>query len=345
MTLIFSELLNGWLDIKNKKSHYGAFIIPHSDKSQNQNHGGEVEQIFIDDAIEGLFSQTDDDWCAIVVVNASPGKKVIEYLNVLKEKHYPKIDVVFLEHDVGPGVCRNLGVLRALKRGTSAILFNDSDDISHPKRLETTKRMFLANPQIDLIYSSFEVIDENNRLVPIEKISSPILEIMESLGQNPLEGDDVWIKMGTETGYINLTSSTSVRIQFAYQCPFPNEKASEDFHTWMRMSSSGANFKYTDLIPSKYRLPSYVKHQSSRMSMGLEKFNQAKARVDADGFSKAAEIAVMRNTIKPEEVPLLKSKFYRRLAKTMKRQNEEDLVSDLLKLSEQQENEDYIYHI
>ncbi len=62
----------------NKKSYYGAFVIPHSDKSQNQNPG---EQIFIDDAIEGLFSQTDDDWCAIVVVNASPGKKVAEYLN------------------------------------------------------------------------------------------------------------------------------------------------------------------------------------------------------------------------------------------------------------------------
>ncbi len=142
MALIFSELLNGWLDIKNKKSHYGAFIIPHSDKSQNQNHRGEVEQIFIDDAIEGLFSQTDDDWCAIVVVNASPGKKATEYLNALKEKHYPKIDVVFLEHDVGPGVCRNLGVLWALERGISAILFNDSDDISHPKDLKQQKVCF-----------------------------------------------------------------------------------------------------------------------------------------------------------------------------------------------------------
>ena len=78
--------------------------------------------------------------------------------------------------------------------------------------------------------------------------------------------------------------------------------------------------------------------------MGLSKFNQAKARIDADGFSKAAEIAVMRNTIKPEEIPLLKSKFYRRLAKTMKRQNEEDLVSEMLKLSEEQENEWLIYH-
>lgn len=78
--------------------------------------------------------------------------------------------------------------------------------------------------------------------------------------------------------------------------------------------------------------------------MGLGKFNQTKARVDTDGFSNAVEIAVIRNTIKPEEIPMLKSKFYRRLPKTMKRQNEEDLVIDLLKLSEQQENEGLVYH-
>ena len=87
-----------------------------------------------------------------------------------------------------------------------------------------------------------------------------------------------------------------------------------------------------------------MKYQSSMMNMGLGKFNQAKARVDTDGFSKAVEIAVIRNTIKPEEIHMLKSKFYRRLAKTMKRQNEEELVNELLKLSEQQENEGLIYH-
>ncbi len=220
------------MDSINKKSYYGAFIIPHSD-NKNQNHN---DQIFIDDAIEGLFSQTEDDWCAIIVVNKSTDKKVSDYLNLLKEKHHPKIDVIFLEHDVDPGVCRNLGILTALKRKSSIILFNDSDDISHPKRLEITKKMFLTDPQIDLIYSTFEVIDENNRFVAAQSIPSATLEILESHRQNPLEGDNAWIKMGTETGYTNLTSSTSVRIQFAYQCPFPNVEASEDFHTWMRMS-------------------------------------------------------------------------------------------------------------
>ena len=64
-----------------------------------------------------------------------------------------------------------------------------------------------------------------------------LLEILESHEENPIEGNDTWIKMGTETGYIHATSSTAVRAKFAYQRPFPNERASEDFHTWMRMSA------------------------------------------------------------------------------------------------------------
>src|ERR671920_1834257 len=280
----------------NRKEFSSAFIIPYYADVYEQEQGR--KKLFIAETIEGLFSQTDEDWCAIVIVDMTPNKEIYDYLILLKQKYFPKIDVIFLERNVGAGVSRNVGVLKALERGHSIILFNDSDDISHPKRLEVVKKIFLENPQVDVVYSTFDVIDENNILTPVEKISSPILEILESHVQNPLEGNDIWIKMGTETGITNITSSTAVRIQFAYQCPFPNEKVSEDFHTWIRMSAFGANFKYTSLIPTKYRIPSFMKYQASRTRIGLGNFNQIKARVDIDGFSKATEIALARNIIK-----------------------------------------------
>jgi hypothetical protein len=236
-----------------------------------------------------------------------------------------------------------LGVLKALERGHTILLFNDSDDISHPKRLEVVKKTFLENPEVDIVYSSFAVIDENNRLTPIEKISSPILEILESHVQNPLEGNNTWIKMGTETGITNIPSSTAVRIQFAYQCPFPNEKASEDFHSWIRMSAFGANFKYTSLIPTKYRIPGFMKYQASRTRIGRSNFNQIKARVDSDGFSKATEIALARNIIKPEEIPMIKAKFYKRLAKSMRREMENELANELLNKAAELEYESFVY--
>ena len=185
-------------------------------------------------------------------------------------------------------------------------------------------------------------IDENNKLIPPERVSSPILEILESHA-NPLEGNDIWIKMGTETGYTNITSSTAVRIKFAYQCPFPNERASEDFHTWMRMSACGANFRYTPLIPTKYRIPIFMKYQASRTRIGLSNFNQIKARVDSDGFSKAIEIALVRNIIKPEEIPMLNAKFYKRLAKSMNHEMELKLANELLNKAIQLEDETSVY--
>jgi len=277
------------------------------------------------------------------VVDTLPQEKTRDYLVHLKQQYYPKIDVIFLEQNVSAGVSRNLGVLKALERGHSIILFNDSDDISHPRRLEVVKKIFLDNPQVDVVYSTFEVIDENNRLTPTEKISSPILEILESHMQNPLEGNEIWIKMGTETGITNITSSTAVRIKFAYQCPFPNEKASEDFHSWIRMSASGANFKYTSLIPTKYRIPSFMKYQASRTRVGPSNFNRIKVRVDSDGFSKATEIALARKIIKPEEIPMLRSKFYKRLAKSMKREAENKLANELLDKARQLEYESFVY--
>jgi glycosyltransferase involved in cell wall biosynthesis len=326
----------------NGKEFSSAFIIPYYANGYDQQEQSR-KKLLIADTIEGLFLQTDEDWCAIIVVDMPANEETHDYLIQLKQKYYPKIDVIFLERNVGPGVSRNLGVLKALERGHTIILFNDSDDISHPKRLEVVKKIFLENPQVDVVYSTFEVIDENNRLTPIEKISSPILEILESHAQNPLEGNNIWIKMGTETGITNITSSTAVRIKFAYQCPFPNERASEDFHSWIRMSAFGANFKYTSLIPTKYRIPSFMKYQASRTRIGPGNFNQIKARVDSDGFSKATEIALARNSIKPEEIPLIKAKFYKRLAKSMRREMENELANELLNKATQLEYESFVY--
>ena len=331
------------IKISNKKEFSCAFIIPYYANEYEQQEQGRKKKLLIAETIEGLFLQTDEDWSAIIIVDMPPNKETHDYLIQLKNKYYPKIDIIFLERNVGPGVSRNLGVLKALERGHNIILFNDSDDISHPKRLEVVKKTFLENPQVDVVYSTFEVIDENSRLTPIEKISSPILEILESHVQNPLEGNNIWIKMGTETGITNITSSTAVRIQFAYQCPFPNEKASEDFHSWIRMSAFGANFKYTSLIPTKYRLPSFMKYQASRTRIGPSNFNQIKARVDSDGFSKATEIALARNIIKPEEIPMIKAKFYKRLAKSMRREMENELANELLNKAAQLEYESFVY--
>ena len=104
--------------IKTSKSKEfsSAFIIPHYPDGYEQEQ--DREKLFIADTIDGLFSQTDEDWCAIIVVDKLPKEKTRDYLVHLKQQYYPKIDVIFLEQNVSAGVCRNLGVLKALERRT-----------------------------------------------------------------------------------------------------------------------------------------------------------------------------------------------------------------------------------
>jgi hypothetical protein len=109
------------------------------------------------------------------------------------------------------------------------------------------------------------------------------------------------------------------------------------------MSAFGANFKYTSLIPTKYRIPNFVRCQASRTRIGISNFNRIKARVDSDAFSKAIEIALARNIIKPENIPMLKAQFYKRLAKSMKREMENELAHELLKKATQLEHESFVY--
>lgn len=71
-------------------------------------------------------------------------------------------------------------------------------------------------------------------------------------------------------------------------------------------------------------------YQASRTRIGLSNFNRIKTMVDCDGFSKAIEIALVRNIIRPEEIPMLKAKFYRRLAKSMLREKEYELTNNLV---------------
>ena len=140
------------VDIMNKKSHYGAFIIPHSDKSQSQsqNHGmGSKSSLMMQ--LRGCFHKLMMIGVQLLWLTHLQAKRS-QSIWMPKRKALSEDWCGFFGAWCEARCLQKSGVLRALERGISAILFNDSDDMSHPKRLETTKRMFLANHQIGLIY-------------------------------------------------------------------------------------------------------------------------------------------------------------------------------------------------
>lgn len=309
--------------IKNK--HFGAFVIPHFASRDN-----EAARSFIEYTIDGLFAQSDPNWRAIIVDDCSTDDKAVGYLKNIQAKYSNKIDVIFLAQNFGPGMAKNFGVIKAFKRNAPFILFNDADDISHQDRFAYTKSLFEAKKNIDLIYSDFIVIDEHNNKKPTSQIPSAIIEIMQHyILENLPEGSNTWVKMATEVGYINKTSATSVRTNLAIKCPFPNVRASEDFHAWMRISAMGANFKYLADIPTLYRIPSYLQLQSSRSFLGNARFNQIKVITDSDALEQSICISIAKNEINLMQLNSIRSQFYHRLAQSMRLQGEGTLAEDL----------------
>lgn len=281
---------------------------------------------FLDECIQGLINQTDDNWNAIIINDCSPVKEVGELLNKYSDES--RISSITLTERRSTGYCRNVGIEWAQKHNSKYILYNDADDISDCNRVKWVKKIFEENPNIDVVYSPVTIIDETSNPVEHSKLSPAILEILNALADNPPRGKDCWKDIGLRTGYINVTSATSVRTELAVKEKFPDEYISEDSHTWYRYAANG-EFYFSEKIHSLYRLPTFVKRQSSEKY--VQDFNLNKIRVDLDGYSKAIDIAIENGSINGSDRLMLEIRFLMRLIESMGKVNRLDLVYDLAK--------------
>ena len=304
-------------------SETAAFIVPHF------NNGNEKELIWLSEALSSIEQQTDKDWIIILVDDASTSENAINYLYRLKGNFAEKMKLIFLSENKGPGNARNIGISIAYQLGCSFVMYLDQDDIAHPKRLEITRKILKQHPEIDVVYSSFQVIDETGNCVSEQDILPSIIEILEQHRKKPPQGKDVWIKIATETGYVNLTSSTSVRTNVAYSFPFPNERVSEDYYSWLVYSASGSQYIYSALIPAKYRIPRNSDGSRTRSMLGSKHtFNMIKSIVDMRGLQTAMDLASANGTLTVKQIKDIKIRFCLRKAKSMILDDEREIAMD-----------------
>lgn len=298
-----------------------AFVIPHwtPDFRQTQHH--------LEAALNGIFQQTDPNWRIVLVDDASPDPEARAYLQQLERQYPGRIHVLYKETNEGAGASRNLGIHWAQRQDAPLILFNDADDLSYPRRLEVARRVFVERPTTGVVYSTFRVIDQDGQELSLAEMTGSVAEVIEAHRQHPPQGDNAWIAIGTETGYINHTSSTAVRTDLAVQFPFPPERVSEDSHTWFRYSAGGGPFVYADEPLSAYRNTRDKAGSKSRLREGGKRgFYATKARVDAEGFRAAVQLALAHKKICPEQTDELLVKFYLRLGQTLAREEEVELA-------------------
>jgi glycosyltransferase involved in cell wall biosynthesis len=307
----------------NFASAPATFVIPHwtPDFRLTQRH--------LEATLKGIFQQTDTNWRIVLVDDASPDPEAITYLQQLDHQYPDQIHILYKKVNEGAGVARNLGIQWVQQQNSPLILFNDADDLSYPRRLEVVRRVFVERPTTGVVYSTFRVIDQDGQELSLAEMTGSVAEVIEAHRQDPPQGDNAWIAIGTETGYINHTSSTAVRTDLAVQFPFPPERVSEDSHAWFRYSAGGGPFVYVDEPLSAYRNTRDKAGSKSRLREGGKRgFYATKARVDAEGFRAAVQLALANKKIRPEQTDELLVKFYLRLGLTLAREEEVELASE-----------------
>jgi glycosyltransferase involved in cell wall biosynthesis len=285
-------------------------------------------EMWLDAAVSALLAQTDPNWRLVIVDDLSPDRGARERMLAIGREHAERVTVLVQKRRRGAGPCRNIGVSWASERGSPLVLFNDADDVSHPRRLEVVKALLGRRPAAGFVYSPVVVIDERGVALPRERLIPALQEILESHDGVPVEGVDGWIRMGTETGYTCVTSTVAVRTDVAIAHPFPDVPFSEDAHTWLRMSAH-AEMAYAHETPTRYRVPQDARAQSSRHRVGTS-CDEIKARVDTAGFAAAMTLAMRRGRIARDDSPMLWEGFFLRLAQTMRRGGRRDLASRLV---------------
>jgi len=305
------------------QSGFATFVMPHWFENS------ELGRRYLDITLSAIFNQTDNNWRVVLIDDGSSDDKTRLHLAQLKQDHRDKIYVIFKDTNDGPGMCRNLGVQWAYQQRSPFILFNDADDPPDSRRLEVVRRVFVEHPETGVVYSTFRVIDQDGREIPLAEMTPSVAEVIEAHQQHPPQGDNAWITIGTETGYVNHTSSTAVRTELAIQFPFPPERVSEDSHTWFRYSAGGGPFFYVDEPLSTYRNTRDVAGSASRSREGGKRgFYATKARVDTEGFQEAVEIALANKKIRPDQTMELLVRFYLRLGQTLAREGHPRLASE-----------------
>ena len=250
--------------------------------------GSEMEIRHIREAIDSIKNQTDSDWMIIMVDDKSDDPIVYKEIDAMKAELKDKLHVIYSDERRGPGDARNKAVKYAYEIGVPFILYLDADDLSDPRRLELVRKAFDEDETINVVYTSFDVIDENGDPWSYDEINPSIKEIIDGHTVDIVEGECAWTMIASKKKYTNLTSCTAVKTSLAYQEPFPSAYASEDSNAWFRYGAHPGKFHLIKEIKGGYRIRKGIASRSRSQNVD---FYLYMLNVDTDGFEKAMEIA------------------------------------------------------
>ena len=166
---------------------------------------------FVEQAIDSVLNQTYPNFELLVVDDCSKDGS----LSLIQQKaqNDNRIKVIALEHNAGVAHARNVGINEA--KGEFIALL-DNDDLWTENKLE--RQLALANSGADIVYCSYDFIDEQNN-----SIKKPFI-VPQQTNFNKMLASSV------------ISCSTSfIKTELMQVHPFNSDFSHEDYVLWMEL--------------------------------------------------------------------------------------------------------------
>ena len=212
---------------------------------------------YVEKAIRSILNQTFQDFELILIDDCSTDTSV----QIIKAIQSNKISLLQTPQNSGASVSRNLGITAA--KG-EYIAFLDADDWAYPQRLQKQVDFLERNPQIGLVGTWTEIIDENQNLIDEFLLEIPQTQIAPRLLFHNCFA----------------TSSVILRKEFALYQFDTTYPPAEDYELWMRLSTQ------TQFGIIREKLVKYLSHSQGISKLKKEQMKENTLRILLNGLSK-----------------------------------------------------------
>lgn len=198
---------------------------------------------YLTDAIQAIQSQTYANWECLVIDDGSTDDTATIVARL--ENADRRVRYIFQDNS-GQAAARNLGLKHA--NGTF-IQFLDADDLLEPHKLETQVRLFIDNPQLDIVYGSVRYFtNESPHINFYNRWDKASMEWMPMLSG---EGSEI-VEAFARYNILELGSALFRKQALPAQFSFDSLLVGvEDYDFCFRLAIAGCHFYYHDAPGTK----------------------------------------------------------------------------------------------
>ncbi|HAQ60675.1 TPA: hypothetical protein DCR49_01525, partial [Candidatus Delongbacteria bacterium] len=228
------------------------------------------------EAVESILNQTFGDFEFIITEDCSKDNS----LKLLRDYATKDKRIVLIENKENLKLTKNLNSMLGIAKG-DLIARMDSDDISLPERFEKQVKIFKDNPEIDFVFTSSMLMDNEGN------------DLCESWRPNDIQKILDHMKFDS---YIPHPTIMAKKLIFEKAGNYTEIKGygQEDKELWEKFIANGVCFYYLNEILLRYRLnPSGISFNVRNYSKD-EIYSYKKVNICIDNYQRAKAVQIYK---------------------------------------------------